>query len=296
MTGVTVALFEGENRGGIDICGGGPASRETQLLSPLTDDKTVHGLVFSGGSAYGLGAADGVMTYLEERSIGYPVLETVVPLVLQSCIFDLNIGSGTVRPDAQMAYAACTDAEGNRPRSGVIGAGTGATIGKIGGMAQSQKSGIGYYAVKVGRLQVGAMVVVNAVGDIYDHRTGQKIVGMLTPDRKQFADAERMLCLGASQINTASNTTLAALFTNAAFDTAEMNKIASMARSGMARAIRPINTMADGDTIYAFSLGSEPADINIVGTLAANVLAEAILDAVRSVFMTDEAFLAKIKG
>ena len=175
MTGVTVVLFDRPNAGGIDISGGGPASRETGLLSPLSNPNSLNALVLSGGSAFGLDASTGVMGYLEEHHMGYHVLNTTIPLVCQSCIFDLGLGDGTTRPDAAMGYAACVDAEGNHPRSGIVGAGTGAAVGKVCGIGQGEKSGIGYAALEVNGLQVGAVAVVNAFGDIFDHQTGQKL-------------------------------------------------------------------------------------------------------------------------
>lgn len=295
MTGVTVFLFDAPSIGGVDVSGGGPASRESQLLSPLTNPSPLNALVFSGGSAFGLDASGGVMRYLEERGKGLPVLGTVIPLVCQSCIFDLGMGDPSVRPDGEMGYQACVDAERNQPRSGNVGAGTGASVGKINGIAQGQKSGIGYYAVQLGALKVGAVAVVNAFGDIFDPRTGQKIAGMLNPERTAFVDGETALCQRQAAITPGTNTTLGAVFTNGAFDQASMNKIASMARAAYGRCIRPSGTMIDGDTIYAFSVGEVEAELNQVGTLAAAVLSEAIRDAVISSAMPEETFLQKIK-
>ncbi|MDY4954327.1 MAG: P1 family peptidase [Candidatus Onthomonas sp.] len=295
MTGVTVFLFDPPSIGGVDVSGGGPASRESQLLAPLTNQVPVNALVLSGGSAFGLDASGGVMRYLEERGKGLPVLGTVVPLVCQSCIFDLGIGSVSGRPDGEMGYRACVDAERNQPVSGIAGAGTGATVGKGNGIAQGQKSGIGYYAVQLGELKVGAVAVVNAFGDIYDPRTGQKIAGMMNPERTAFVSCEAALCQSQQAGASGANTTLGAVFTNGAFDQAAMNKIASMARAAFGRCIRPSGTMIDGDTIYAFSVGEQvEADINAVGTLAAAVLSEAIRDAVSSSVMPEAEFLRKI--
>lgn len=293
MTGVTVAMFDGENAGGIDVSGGGPASREAHLLSPYTDTKSLNALVFAGGSAYGLGASDGVMKYLEERQIGFSVPGGVVPLVVQSDIFDLNLGNGKVRPDAKMAYQACLDAERKQePISGSQGAGTGATVGKLYGMGQSQKSGIGFHAVQLGKLQVGVMVVVNAFGDVFDWEQGQQVAGLLAADRQSFLSTEEELYQQMNPLQTGTNTTLAAVFTNGQFNEGEMNKIAAMARSGLARSINPVNTMADGDTIYAFSLGGISADLNLVGILAAQVLSKAILKAVSVHDYTEDDYLA----
>lgn len=291
MTGVSVALFSGENNGGIDVSGGGPASREAHLLSPYTDTKSLNALVFAGGSAYGLGAADGVMKYLEERNRGFAVPGGVVPLVVQSDIFDLTLGDGRVRPDAKMAYEACLMAEaGEEPVSGSVGAGTGAAVGKLYGMGQSQKAGIAFHAAQLGALQVGVMVVVNAFGDVFDWESGKQIRGLLDSKRQNLLSTEAELYKQMITLQTGTNTTLAAIFTNAQFNEGEMNKIAAMARSGLARAISPVNTMADGDTIYAFSLGEVKADLNIVGLLAARVLSEGIKKAVTQEDFFEEAY------
>lgn len=296
MTGVTVVLFDRPNTGGVDVSGGGPASRETGLLHPLCNTNSLNALVFSGGSAFGLDAATGVMRYLEEHDMGYHVLNTVIPLVCQSCIFDLGLGDGAIRPDAAMGYAACVDAEQNHPRSGIVGAGTGASVGKVCGIRQGEKSGIGYAALEVDDLQVGAVAVVNAFGDVFDHQTGEKLAGMRTPDRTAYTNAAQALYAQHTPQPAEANTTLGAVFTNAVFSQAEMNKIASMARAAFGRCIDPVGTMIDGDTIYAFSVGDTQADISSVGALAAEALAFAIEDAVRQSQMDEETFLSRICG
>lgn len=296
MTGLTAILFDAPNTGGIDISGGGPACREPGLLFPTSKPQSLHALVLSGGSAYGLDAAAGVMRYLEERGVGYRVGKAIVPLVCQSCIFDLSFGSAAVRPDAAMGYAACVDAErGVPPRAGLSGAGMGATVGKLCGMARAQKSGVGFFAAQIGELKIGAAAVVNAVGDVYDYKTGRKRAGTLTPDRAAFADTGEALCSGRFARAEHANTTISAVLTNARLTQPQMAKVASMARAAYGQCIRPVGTMADGDTIYAFSVGgSVPADVSLVGALAAQVLSEAILDAVTSVHMPDEEFLKRI--
>lgn len=299
MTGVTVLLFDKGARVGVDISGGGPASRETPLALPVTADNPVNAVVLSGGSAFGLAAADGVMRYLEERQIGYDTGFAKVPLVCQSCIYDLGCGRADVRPDSAMGYAACVDAEIPRSGQGVaeragqgagqkeipmgrIGAGTGATVGKLYGMARSTKGGLGIYAVAAGRLKMAAIVVVNAVGDIFDPKTGEKVAGLRSEDGLSFADTcEELYKISQRRDLFNSNTTIGAIVTNGRFSKAEMTKIASMARNAYARCIRPVGTMADGDTIYAASIGEEEADLNMAGTLAAQVMEEAILRAVR---------------
>lgn len=281
-TGVTVLLFDRGAKVGTDISGGGPASRETPLTMPVTADNPVNAIVLSGGSAYGLAAGDGVMRYLEEHGIGFETGFAKVPLVCQSCIYDLGIGRSDIRPDAAMGYAACADAERNHPVCGSVGGGTGATVGKLYGMGRSMKSGLGIHAVSVGKLQMAAIVVVNALGDIFDPKNGQKIAGLLSEDGSGFSDTCREIYkISQRKELFGGNTTIGAVVTNGRFSKAEMNKIASMTRNAYARCINPVGTMADGDTIYAASIGETEADINMAGTLAAEVMAEAVLKAIR---------------
>ena len=285
-TGVTVLLFD-KDRGavtGCDISGGGPASRETPLTSPVTADNPLNAIVLSGGSAYGLAASDGVMRCLEDHGIGFETGFAKVPLVCQSCIFDLGLGSATIRPDAKMGYEACLQAlEHPATAMGNVGAGTGATVGKLCGMERASKTGIGYYAMALGELQVAAVVVVNALGDIFDPVNGTKIAGLMNEDRTAFGDScEKLWKLGCPQNLFTGNTTIGAVITNGQFNKAQMNKIASMTRNAYARCINPVGTMADGDSIYAASIGDVKADINVVGTLAAHVMERAIVKAVES--------------
>ena len=193
-TGCTVVLLGKDGApAGLDVRGGGPASRESELLKPLAAAQVIHAIVLAGGSAFGLDAAGGVMRYLEERGIGFDVGVTKVPLVCQSDLFDLTVADARTRPDAAMAYAACVNAETGNYRDGNHGAGTGATVGKLLGMDHCMKSGIGSYAVQVGDLKVGALVAVNAVGDVYDFETGRKVAGLRADDGKTFLDSERVL-------------------------------------------------------------------------------------------------------
>lgn len=284
-TGCTVLLLGEEGSpAGLDVRGGGPASRESELLKPMAAAGVIHAILLSGGSAFGLDAAGGVMRYLEERNIGFDVGVTKVPLVCQSCLFDLTVGDAHVRPDAAMAYAACRNAEQGNYRDGNFGAGTGATVGKIRGMERCMKSGIGSYAVQLGELKVGALVAVNALGDIYDWRNGQKVAGLLAEDGRTFADGETEAWgrLAVQENKFVGNTTLGVVLTNARFDKSRLCKIAGMAQDGYARAIRPVHTTADGDSIYAVSLGDVPADQDAVGALGARVMARAILRAVKA--------------
>ena len=299
MTGVTVIMLDNDNCAGVDVSGGGPAMRESALLSPYTAPHAINAIVLSGGSAFGLDAAGGVMKYLEEKGIGYHVRGVTVPLVCQSSIFDLILGSADIRPDADMAYAACMNAELNRPISGMFGAGCGATVGKINGIARAQKSGIGYFAVQLGDLQVAAITVVNAFGDVRDPMSGQIIAGALDEERKAYIDTESEMLRQADTLPMPEemergNTTLSVVLTNAEFSKADMNRIARMAKGAYDRCIFPNGTSYDGDTVYAVSLAPYiKADFNLVGSLCVQVLAEAILDAVRNSFMEEPIFLQK---
>ena len=288
-TGCTVFLSEAGMAAGMDVRGGGPASRESELLKPLAAAQEIHAIVLAGGSAFGLGAADGVMQYLEERGIGFDVGVTKVPLVCQSDLFDLTAGDSGVRPDRAMGYEACLRAEEENYRDGNYGAGCGATVGKFAGMDYCMKSGIGSCALQVGELQVGAVVAVNALGDIYDWRSGQKLAGLLAEDRRSFRRTEDLMYADTRTVENkfTGNTTIGVVITNADFQKASLCKIAGMAHDGYARSIRPVHTTADGDSIYAVSVGDAEgkkvsADQDLVGTLAAEVMSEAITAAVKS--------------
>ena len=269
----------------MDVRGGGPASRDSQLLNPLMAIESIHAVMLSGGSAFGLGAANGVMKYLEERNIGYDVGVTKVPLVVQSDIFDLTVGEMTVRPDEKMGYEAARCAfELQNYRDGNYGAGCGATVGKAAGMDTCMKTGIGSFALQLGELQVGAVVVLNALGDVYNWKDGKKIAGLLTPEKTAFRDTVSLMGrrIDAVENRFVGNTTLGVVMTNASFSKARLCKIAGMAHDGFARSIRPVHTSADGDSIYALFLGEVEADMDLVGSLAAEVVSEAICAAVNS--------------
>lgn len=282
-TGVTVIIFDKKATVGVDVSGGGPASRETHLCDPTTADNPINAIVLSGGSAFGLAAADGVMQYLEEHGMGYDTGYARVPLVCASCIYDLNYGYSKTRPDSKMGYKACKDAENNNPKSGDEGAGTGATVGKILGMERASNSGLGIFAVRLGELEVAAIVAVNALGDVFDPSSGKQIAGLRSEDGKSFSETKNELYKIAKRTDLFSgNTTIGAVITNGNFSKAEMNKIASMTRNAYARCINPVGTLADGDTIYAASVGGVDADINVAGTLAAEVMEKAIVNAITS--------------
>ena len=282
-TGVTVIIFDKKARVGIDVSGGGPAAIETHLADPTTADTPVNAIMLGGGSAYGLAAASGISRYLEERGIGYDTRFALVPLVCGSCIYDLCNGSATVRPDSAMGYDACLDSEKNDPKSGDFGAGCGATVGKICGMSRASNSGLGMYAVRLGELEMAAVVAVNALGDVYDPATGAELAGLRSQDGNELVDSRTELYKICKKTDMfTGNTTIGAVITNGAFTKAEMCKIASMTRNAYARCINPVGTMADGDTIYAATVGNVNADINVAGTLAAEVMEKAILNAIKS--------------
>lgn len=284
-TGVTVIMGPKEGAPtGMIVMGGGPASRDSTLVDPLTTVETLNAVVFAGGSAFGLDAAGGVMKYLEEKGIGYDTGIVKVPLVAQSGLFDLKVGDSMIRPDAKMGYDACIDAETSNEKQyyGSIGAGTGASVGSAVGMDHAMKTGLGTYAVQIGDLKIGALVIVNAFGDIYHNESGQKLVGILNEDKTDLADTVKLLTryIRGNKNLFVGNTTLGCIVTNAKFDKVKMTKVARMAHNGYARVIRPVNTTADGDTVYAMSVGDVEVNIDSLGTAAAAVMARAINEAV----------------
>ena len=253
-------------------------------MKPTATAQRIHAVVLGGGSAFGLGASDGVLQYLEERGIGYDVGVTKVPLVCQSNLFDLTVGDHAVRPDREMGYAACRNAETGNYRDGNYGAGCGATVGKWLGMDYCMKSGIGSAAIQTGDFKIGAIVALNALGDIFDPESGKKIAGLLSADKKSFQSTENLLYETDKVIENkfTGNTTIGAVLMNADFTKTQLCKIASMAHNGYARCIRPVHTSADGDSIYALSNGAVCADVDMAGTLAARVVEMAIISAVKS--------------
>ena len=291
-TGVTVIYFKNGARVGVNISGGGPASRETPLASPVTADNPVNAIILGGGSAFGLAASEGVMKCLEEHGIGLDTGYAKVPLVLGSCIYDLGYGSSDVRPGPEMGYQATLQALSSSSNAhGNVGAGTGATAGKLLGMKQASKTGLGISAIQVGELTLAAIVTVNAVGQIFDGQ-GHQLAGVMNPQRTAFLDESRIMqALMASTQPPRTNTTIGAIITNAGLDKAQLTKVASMATHAYARCIDPVGTMMDGDTVYACSTGNIPADINLVGTLAAKVMQAAIVDAVTSASISNEEYL-----
>lgn len=282
-TGCSVVLCEEGASGGVAVRGGAPGTRETDLLNPMEMVDLIHGVVLSGGSAFGLDAAGGVMEYLEEKNIGFDVGVTKVPIVCQAVLFDLIIGSHKVRPNKNMGYEACKNSESNKiDLQGNIGAGTGATIGKVLGPSNAMKGGLGTCTFQVGDLQVGAMVAVNALGDVINPLNGEIIAGVLNDDKSSFLNTEEVM-LKQYNINTNrfnGNTTIGVIATNAKLTKAQANKISSMSHNGFARTIRPAHTMFDGDTIFTMATNKVTTDINVVGFLATRAMEQAVINAI----------------
>ena len=281
VTGCTVLLPEGRAAAGVDVRGSASGTRELDALSPGHLVQEVHGILLAGGSAYGLEAAAGVMRYLEEKGIGFPVGVTVVPIVPAAILFDLTVGDARARPDAAAGYAACQAASAGAVEEGSVGAGTGATVGKLFGMAHAVKGGIGTASRNLpGGLVVGALAAVNAFGDIRDPRTGRILAGARDPaEPGRFADTAAQMQAGRVKraFGVAPNTTLAVVATNATFTKVEVTKVAQMGHLGLARMIQPVHTTLDGDVVFALATGGVEADLNTVGMVGADCLAEAIL-------------------
>lgn len=277
-TGCTVIICEKGCTAGVDVRGGGPASHETELLNPINTVDKIHGICLSGGSAYGLEASSGVMQYLEEREIGFRVGEIVVPIVCGASIFDLAVGNPKIRPDKKMGYEACLNSEKNIIEEGNIGAGTGASVGKYRGMERAMKSGLGVYAVQVGDLKVGAIVSVNAIGDVIDVETNKTIAGILNKEKTKILSTREEMWNDFENEGGkfTGNTTIACLITNAILTKAEATKISGMTHNGFARAICPVHTALDGDTIFTLGTGEIQSNVNIIGSLGAYVMAKAI--------------------
>ncbi|MCJ7654048.1 MAG: P1 family peptidase [Dehalococcoidia bacterium] len=285
VTGCTVILCETGAVAGVDVRGSAPGTRETDLLRPMNLVEKVHAILLSGGSAFGLDAAGGVMRYLEERDIGYETLAAKVPIVPAAILFDLDIGSPKIRPGAEEGYKACLAATEKKVAEGCVGAGTGATVGKILGIERATKSGLGPASCKIGNdLIVAALVVVNAIGDVIDPKTGGALAGPRGQDNKCFLNTVELLTGGTYSYKLNSlptNTTLGVVATNASLNKEQVNKLAQMAQDGLARAINPSHTMYDGDTIFALSLGDKIGDITILGAAAAEMVANAIIRAIQ---------------
>lgn len=273
-TGVTVILAEAGMRAAVEVRGSAPGTRETDLLKPGQLVSEIQALVLAGGSAYGLDSATGVVRYLEERNCGFAVAPYCVPIVPAAVLFDLYIGDGSIRPDAEMGYQACLAAGDGPVPEGSVGAGAGATVGKLYGTAGAIKTGQGSAVRRKGELIVAALVVVNAFGDIYNE-DGTLLAG---PRNSQSGKMEKTieLMLDHEAQGFPGNTTLGIVATNAFFEGAALEKVCRMGHDGLARSIWPVHTMWDGDTIFAVSKGTIAADLNLVSLMAAEAVAEAV--------------------
>ncbi|MBC7247086.1 MAG: P1 family peptidase [Actinobacteria bacterium] len=288
LTGCTVVLLPPGSRGGVEVRGGAPGTRETDLLRPANLVEEVHAFLIAGGSAFGLAASLGVVRYLEERGIGYDTGVARVPIVPAGVLFDLGVGDAGARPDEEMGYRACLDACEDYGRQGNVGAGTGATVGKMLGYAHCTKSGLGAAFCEEGGVKILALAAVNALGEVVDER-GEVMAGVRLPEGG-FASSEALMrsALGAGGgggfgggASPLVNTTLAVVVTNAALSKTDVNWVAQRGHNGLARAIRPSHTRLDGDLVFAAATGEVPASPDLVGAVAAALLAEAVRNAVR---------------
>jgi len=281
LTGCTVILCPPKTVGGCDVRGSSPGSRELALLASDKTMQEVHAVLLTGGSAFGLGAADGVMRYLEEHSIGYETPWVRVPIVPASVIFDLNIGSKDVRPTAEAGYRACVDANTDIKTEGNIGAGIGATVGKWGGIETRMKGGYGAARVDRGELQVVAVAVVNAVGDVVDG-SGRILAGARSAEGKWLGEQDALRTFARARMPLLSNTTLVVIMTNARLTKVEVNRLAQRGHDGMARAIKPAHTSYDGDIVFGLGSGLVEANFDLVAEMGADAAAEAIRSGVRN--------------
>jgi len=287
-TGCTVVLCPQGAVASVDVRGGAPATRETDLLDPSCTVQQVHAILISGGSAFGLAAADGVMRWLEARGIGFDTGVARVPIVPAACLFDLPVGRADVRPDAAAGYAACEAASEGPVPEGNVGAGAGATVGKLLGFGQATKGGLGTASQALaGGVIVAALVAVNAVGDVIDPETGRILAGARKPVVGGFVDSEafiqsRMGKTIQDLANKRGNTTLAVVAVNARLTKAQARRVAMMAHDGLARVIRPSHHPFDGDVVFALALGEKKADVGVVGAAAAQVLTQAVVRAVQA--------------
>jgi L-aminopeptidase/D-esterase-like protein len=283
MTGCTVILAEGGAVGGVDVRGSAPGTREIEALKPVRLVNQVHAILFAGGSAFGLRATEGVQRYLEEKGIGFMTSAGKVPVVPSAVIFDLAVGDSRCRPDAEMAYKAAQQASHKEQREGRVGAGCGATVGKVFGYDGCMPGGVGSASISLGSgAVVGVLVVVNALGDVVDPKTGKIVAGAKDPEGKFVNTSHCFVQAGATPKSPYENTTLAVVATTARLDKEGATKVAQMAQDGIARAINPAHTMYDGDVSFALSVGNDSADVNAVGIAAAQLVAESIVRAVHA--------------
>lgn len=293
LTGCSVILCRKGAVAGVDQRGGAPGTRETDLLNPVNMVSKIHAILLSGGSAFGLDAATGVMRYLEEQKIGFDAGVAHVPIVPAAVLFDLTLGRADIRPDAEMGYEAASSASAENAENGNLGAGMGASVGKILGMQNAMKAGLGTASIEIGGgIIVGAVVAVNAFGDVIRPQTGSILAGARSAqvgplkigEEGKFADTlhvmqsltgRTVMKFAMSKAN--GNTVIGAVATNAKLTKSEATKVAQMAQDGLARTIRPAHTMLDGDTIFALSTGKKKADVSTIGAFAAEAMAQAIL-------------------
>jgi L-aminopeptidase/D-esterase-like protein len=284
MTGCTVILCEEGAVGGVEIRGSAPGTRQIDSLYPVHVVQQVHAILLTGGSSFGLDAAGGVVRYLEERGKGFDVGITHVPVVPTAVIFDLPLGDHRVRPDADMAYQACLHASSEAVEEGSVGVGTGATVGKLFELDRACKGGVGTASLETGGVLVGALVAVNALGDVVDEKSGEILVGLRDEEGSGFACTAELLRKGIWKKGfgraSLGNTTIGVIATNVTLNREDTIKVAQMAHNGLARVISPINTTFDGDIVFALSLGQKGGDVNNVGALAEAAIMEAVKRAV----------------
>lgn len=278
-TGCTAIICESGAFAGVDVRGGSPASRETELLKPVNTVQQIHSVVLSGGSAFGLEACDGAMQFLEEKGIGFDTGFGKVPIVCGAALFDLELVSGDVRPDKAMGYEACRNAfDGREVLSGNHGAGTGATVGKLRGVDGMMKSGLGIYAAQEGEVKVAAIAAVNALGDVIDYDTKKPLAGILNDDNTGVGDSVKLLydMIGKPKDLWGGNTTITCVITNAKIDKMMATKMAQLAHNGYAQTIRPVHSTADGDTVFVMASGEKEVAVDALGALITEVTGRAI--------------------
>ncbi|MEG0273905.1 MAG: P1 family peptidase [Longicatena sp.] len=282
-SGCSVVLCKDGAVAGVDVRGGGPATRETDLLNPINMVEKIHAVMLSGGSAFGLDAASGAMQYLEEHKCGFDMKVAYIPIVCGASLFDLSVGDPKCRPDKAMGYQACVNSEQNIVREGNYGAGTGASVGKVMGFDHAMKSGQGSCGIQVGNVQVAALVAVNACGNVVDYQSNEQLAGIYDATNKQILPAEEVIYAQIEQMAsiTNTNTTIGVIVTNAILNKAQCTKIAGIAHNGYARSIQPVHTMSDGDTIFVVSTGEVEANLDAIGVMACDVMAKAVNRAVK---------------
>lgn len=284
LTGCTVAVFPDGAVGGVDVRGSASGTRELVVLDAMHLTPAIHAITLSGGSAFGLDAAGGVMRALEEQGIGFPTPAACVPIVPAAIIYDLGMGSAGIRPDAAMGYAACQAAAAGPVEQGNVGAGTGATVGKLYGMPQAMQGGVGTASAQLDNVWVGALVVCNALGDVRDAATGMLLAGTReAPDSLALADTAEQLRRGATpRLDAGTNTTLGIVATNAGLSKPQTRKLAQLAQHGLVKGLSPAHTLYDGDTVFAVSTGAHFADPIQLGIVAADLVAESLSAAVKA--------------